>query len=336
MAAYGENEGTRNGKPDEQEKMVNQAKSVKERHASLLKGYPNVVGVGVGHEVVGGKRTDRVCIRVYVRRKLPKSQLAPEAVLPDNIDGLAVDVIEDEFWIHQAPPVTLADHRRPHNLLVGGISIGHLLVTAGTLGVLVFDNRTGQEMLLSNWHVFCNSDTCQAGEPIIQPGAFDGGTTNDVVARLIRSQLSPEVDAAIAQPVGQRPCIREVLELGVIAFSSRAVLGMTVRKSGRTTGFTEGIVADVSADVDIGGYPSGKASFRDQIVIEGVRASLGGDSGSVWVDNANQVVGLNFAGSTQNPNLGIANHIEAVMTALDINLGAGITVLDWQTRTATL
>jgi hypothetical protein len=119
----------------------------------------------VGHEVVGGKRTDRVCIRVYVRRKLPKSQLAPEAVLPDNIDGLPVDVIEDEFWIHQAPPVTLEDHRRPHNFLVGGISIGNLLVGgSGTLGVLVFDNRTGQEMLLSNWHVLCFSDTCQAGD----------------------------------------------------------------------------------------------------------------------------------------------------------------------------
>jgi hypothetical protein len=335
MAAYGENEGTRNGKPDEQEKIVNRAKSVKERHAGLLKGYPNVVGVGVGHEVVGGKRTDRVCIRVYVRRKLPKSQLAPEAVLPDYIDGLVVDVIEDEFWIHQAPPVALEDRRRPHNLLVGGISIGNLLVGgAGTLGVLVFDNRTGQEMLLSNWHVLCYSATCQAGEPIIQPGAFDGGTANDVVASLFRSQLSPDVDAAIAQPVGQRPCIREVLELGVVEFSSRAVLGMTVRKSGRTSGLTEGTVADVSADVDVRGYPSGTASFHDQIVIEGVsEVSVPGDSGSVWVDNANQVLGLNFAGSRKRA---IANHIEAVMTALDINLGAGVTVLDWQMRTATL
>jgi hypothetical protein len=134
--------------------------------------------------------------------------------------------------------------------------------------------------------------------------------------------------------MGQRPLFREVLELGVVEFSSRAVLGMTVRKSGRTSGLTEGTVADVSADVDVNGYPNGTESFRDQIVIEGVtEVSLPGDSGSVWVDTANQVIGLNFAGST---NRAIANHIDAVMTALDINLGAGITVLDWQMRTATL
>ena len=85
---------------DEQQKVVDRAKSVKEKHADRLKRFPNVVGVGVGHEIVGGKRTDRVSIRVYVRKKLPKDQLAPDAILPDTLDGLPVDVIEDEFWIH--------------------------------------------------------------------------------------------------------------------------------------------------------------------------------------------------------------------------------------------
>jgi hypothetical protein len=327
----GKNVGAGNGGTGEREKTVDRAKSIKERHAARLKTYPNVVGVGVGQELVGGRRTDRVCIRVYVRKKLPKSDLPPGGVLPDNIDGLPVDVIEDEFVIHQAPPVTLEDHSRPHNLLVGGISIGNLLVGgSGTLGVSVFDNRTGQEMLLSNWHVLCFSDTCQVGEPIIQPGAGDLGTANDVVARLLRAQLTPDVDAAIAEPLGQRPLLKEVLELGVVEASGRATLGMTVRKSGRTTGLTTGTVADVSADVDVRGYPNGTESFRDQIVVEGeVEVSLPGDSGSVWVDEAKRVVGLNFAGGTKRA---IANHIDAVLAALDINLGLGMTVLDWHTR----
>jgi hypothetical protein len=72
-----------------------------------------------------------------------------------------------------------------HTFLRGGISIGNLLLGgAGTLGVSVFDNRTGQELILSNWHVLCESDTCRAGEPIIQPGAFDNGTQADLVAHL--------------------------------------------------------------------------------------------------------------------------------------------------------
>lgn len=321
----------------EQEKAADRARSVKERHATRLKAYPNVVGVGVGHEVVAGQRTDRICIRVYVRRKLPKSELPPEAVLPDSIDGLPVDVIEDEFRIHQAPPVTLEDHRRPHTFLLGGISIGNLLLGgSGTLGVSVFDNRTGQEMLLSNWHVLCGSDQCQVGEPIIQPGTGGGdiGTANDVVARLYRVELNTEVDAAIAQPSGQRILFKEVLEIGPVDTSSHAILGMRVRKSGRTSGLTVGTVADVSADVDVQGYPSGTRSFHNQVVIEGTtEISVPGDSGSVWVDDANQVVGLNFAGS---PTRAIANPIDAVLTTLDINLGPGMTSLDWHTQAATL
>jgi len=331
------NQGARNGTTGEQEKAVDRAKSVKERHVARLKAFPNVVGVGVGHEVVAGKRTDRISVRVYVRRKVPKTELPSEAVLPDSIDGIPVDVIEDEFWIHQQPPVTLEDHRRPHNFLVGGISIGNFLVGgSGTLGVSVFDNRTGQEMLLSNWHVLCAREQCQAGEPIIQPGTGGGdiGTANDLVARLLRAELTPDVDAATAQPSGQRLLFKDVLEIGLVEASSRAALGMSVRKSGRTSGLTAGIVTDVSADVDVNGYPNGTQSFRNQIVIEGTgEISVPGDSGSVWVDDANQVVGLNFAGSTKRA---IANHIDAVLTALDINLGPGMTVLDWHPRAATL
>ena len=57
---------------------------------------------------------------------------------------LPVDVIEDEFWIHQS-------RLEAHTFLVGGISVGNLILGgAGTLGVSVFDNRTGQELFLLN------------------------------------------------------------------------------------------------------------------------------------------------------------------------------------------
>jgi hypothetical protein len=312
----------------EQQKVVDHAKSVKEKHAERLKRFPNVIGVGVGYEEVGGKRTDRVAIRVYVRKKLPKDQLAPDAVLPDTLDGLPVDVIEDEFRIHQQPPITLEERLVPHTFLRGGISIGNFLLGgSGTLGVSVFDNRTGQEMILSNWHVLCGSDTCQAREPIIQPGAFDNGTEADLVAELVRAVLSANVDAAIAQPLGQRPLFKEVWDLGFVEASGVAQLGSTLRKSGRSSGFTTGLVTDISADVDVVGYPEGTHHFVDQIVIDGDNISIPGDSGSVWVDDATHVVGLNFAGSAVHA---IANHIDAVLEQLDINLNPGMTVQDWE------
>src|SRR5262249_10216504 len=170
-------------------------------------------------------------------------------------------------------------------------------------------------------------------EPIIQPGKFDGGTADDLVAELVRVVLNSTVDAAIAQPLGQRPLFKEVLELGIVEASGTGTLGMAVRKSGRSSGVTFGTIADISADLDVDGYPDGTRHFVNQIVIEGNGPeSIPGDSGSVWVDDNNLVIGLNFAGSD---NRAIANHIDEVLAALDINLGPGTTVLDWQTLLTT-
>ena len=302
----------------EQKEVVDRAKAVKEKHVDRLKAFPNVIGVGVGHEIAGGKRTGRLAIRVYVNKKLPRDLLAPDAVLPDTLDGLPVDVIEDEFWIHQS-------RLEAHTFLVGGISVGNLILGgAGTLGVSVFDNRTGQELFLSNWHVLCGSFTCAAGELIIQPGAFDGGTQADLVAHLFKAVLNQDVDCAVALPLGQRPLFKEVLEVGFVESFNQAVLGSTVHKSGRTTGFTSGPISDISADVTVNGYPGGARDFVDQIIIDG-NVSAPGDSGSVWLNDADEVVGLNFAGSSSRA---IANHIEKVFVALDINLDPGMTVID--------
>ena len=310
------------GSTGDQQKIVDQAKAIKEKHADRLKSFPNVIGVGVGRELAGGKPTGRVAIRVYVRKKLPKDQLAPNAVLPDTIEGLPVDVIEDEFRIHQ-------DRLGANTFLVGGISVGNLIVGgSGTLGVSVFDNRTGQELFLSNWHVLCFSFTCQPGEPIAQPGAFDGGNDTDIVAQLFKAVLSDTVDCAVALPLGERPLFKEVLEVGFVEASNVAILGQTARKSGRSSGLTPGTISDISADINVIGYPDGTHSFRDQIVLEGTGPiSIPGDSGSVWLNQNDEVIGLNFAGSGTRA---IANHIANVFAALEINLDPGVTAHDWQ------
>jgi hypothetical protein len=315
---------------------LTRAMAVKERHAARLAAHPNVVGVGVGYELAGGRRTGRVCIRVYVRKKLPKASLPADAVLPDSIEGVPIDVIEDEFVLQQAPTVAIDDHRRRQLFMVGGISIGNLVAGgSGTLGISVFDNRTGRELILSNWHVLCRRADCQVGEAIIQPGqgGGDAGTSRDIVGRLVRWSLD-NVDAAVAEPTGQRFLFKEVLEIGRVEASAQPSLGMRVRKSGRTTGLTEGTIADVSADINTPGYPSGTITFHSQIVVEGTTTVTDkGDSGSVFVDDDDRVVGLLYAGSGQRA---LANPIDAVLAALDIKLGPGMTVLDWPVIAAAL
>ena len=63
------------------------------RQAELLR-KANVVGVGVGYRRQRGQPTDTVALVVMVSRKLPREQLAPEDLLPRELDGVPVDVQE--------------------------------------------------------------------------------------------------------------------------------------------------------------------------------------------------------------------------------------------------
>jgi hypothetical protein len=76
------------------EKAVQQAIAIKARHEARLMQKANVVGVGVGFRERGGKLTDEVALVVNVIRKLPEDQLAPEDLIPTEIEGVPVDVHE--------------------------------------------------------------------------------------------------------------------------------------------------------------------------------------------------------------------------------------------------
>jgi hypothetical protein len=295
------------------------AREVKQRHAARLGAYANVTGVGVGLRTVAGKLTNEVAVRVYVRRKLPLSELSPADVLPREIDGVKVDVVEGEFVFMQdgAGPLAQAERTARHfPFLTPGISVGGLRVTAGTLGAAVYDVAGGLQLVLSNWHVLCGDPNCVPGEPIVQPGVFDGGTVNrDVVASLHRFAHTDRLDAAVAVVNGERFLRDAIPGIGLVRGASGAVLGSRVRKSGRTTGLTTGIVDDVSADVEVSGI-----QFRDQISVVRDDDSIivaGGDSGSLVVNQENMAVGLLFGGRTDGSRW-IANQIHDVMDGLRI------------------
>jgi hypothetical protein len=67
---------------------------VRTRHEAELMRYPNVVGVGDGIRMRDGKPTGQAAIIVYVERKLPRKDLAERDLLPAEIEGVPVDVVE--------------------------------------------------------------------------------------------------------------------------------------------------------------------------------------------------------------------------------------------------
>ena len=73
---------------------IERAQVVKQIYQEELMRKANVIGVGVGLRHQGGMRTDQVVLVVMVRRKLPLASLAPEDVIPSQIEGVPVDVRE--------------------------------------------------------------------------------------------------------------------------------------------------------------------------------------------------------------------------------------------------
>lgn len=223
-------------------------------------------------------------------------------------------------------------HRTRVRPLMIGASIGHIRVTAGTIGAFV--RRGTRTCVLSNNHVLANEDAARAGDSIVQPGVADGGRSpRDRVARLqfwvrLKRRGANFVDAALAEvqagvdfdPVTLRDLSgtrdRRLAGVGADFLDE----GETVHKIGRTTGSTQGRVTAFDLDNIIVNYDVGNLRFDGQVEIEsaGDRPfSDGGDSGALIVDGGMRAVALLFAGGesggTNGLGLTYANPIHMVL-----------------------
>lgn len=298
-------------------------RSVPRIHEARLLRKKYVLGVGIAKKVVGGRQTDEPCVVVFVERKIPKAELRRKDLIPELIETMKTDVIET------GRIVALQSRTGRVRPAPGGVSIGHYRITAGTLGVVA--RRSGVRLILSNNHVLANSNDARIGDAILQPGPHDGGTSNDRIATLdkfvpivfdgfwdwllglfgIVRPARNVVDAAVAKPVTDSDVSDEILQIGNVSGTAPAQIDMPIRKSGRTTGLTEGRISAVSATVRVSYGLTRVARFRDQIVTGPI--SQGGDSGSLLVDGGNHAVGLLFAGSANTTILNPISHIRALL-----------------------
>jgi hypothetical protein len=325
-------------------------RSAKAANEAAIFARANVVGVAVGNKVTGGRETDEACIVVYVEAKRPEAQLRHRDIVPKAFGGVRTDVVGTGRFraLRAARAAEAVDLDRTKRIrpAPGGVSIGHFQITAGTLGVLA--HRGGRPVILSNNHVLANQNAARVGDPILQPGPADGGRLQDTIARLVdfvpiqfhERRLGPlgrllapllavaglgikrlptgsvnRVDAAVAEPIDAQSVAPNLLGIGRVGRTRDPELGMHVRKSGRTSGITDGRVTalDATVEVDYGGQT---AVFREQIVSDLV--SKGGDSGSLVVDESARAVGLLFAGGATTT---LINPIAAIEHFLDITFG---------------
>jgi hypothetical protein len=265
--------------------------------------------------ITGVSDPDGRKIRIYCETKEDVEKILAE--MPDiKISGLSYEVEP----VYSGRFMALQDRTSRFRPAPGGVSIGCAAeINAGTLGAVLYDN-TGRKVILSNNHVLAASNEAKIGDKVYQPGQYDGGTENDVIGTLykfIEIKLDGNlVDAALATPLDDSLVSEDILEIGKPTGFGTATEGMHVKKSGRTTGVSDGIVFDTSATVKVGGYPWDNSIFEDQIIITPAIIQQG-DSGSVILDDSNRIVGLGFAGSEV---FGVANKIQYVVDMLGLTL----------------
>ena len=316
---------------------------------STLMNHKNVVATGVGYKVSEGRKTGQLSIICSVERKEPLSSLSSSEILPKVVDGIPTDVVPTgRIRVFQPP----TGRFRP---APGGVSVGHFEITAGTLGCLV--RKNGELYMLSNNHVLANSNDASAGDPILQPGPYDGGKNpEDLIAELSEFVTINYTDSQSQCPIANG--IAEVCNaMAALSGSNSRLQAVTVQAA---QNLVDAAIArilkpeDVNSDIlgigPISGTAEGKLGMAvrksgrttglttgeiQQIDVTvnvsygGGRVaqfrdqliagamSQGGDSGSAVLDNDRKIVGLLFAGSDQAT---IINRIQNVFSLLGVSL----------------
>jgi hypothetical protein len=227
------------------------------------------------------------------------------------------------------------------------------MVTAGTFGCLV--RREEELFMLSNNHVFANANACELWDPILQPGAADGGAAEDRVARLAEyvplvfesepadcqvAHWTARLLNSVAGALGSRhkleavqrsdginrvdaalarPHSPNLVTSEILGIGAPAGVGAaSLGTKVQKSGRTTGHTEGVITQIDATvriDYYGPKALFTGQLVASPM--SEGGDSGSAVLDLEKRVVGLLFAGSRAAT---ILSPIDAVQLALNVEV----------------
>jgi len=304
-------------------------------------GYSNVWQI----KVTSGRPTGELCIRVYVKQKRPAwfCKLM-RCMIPRTILGVSTDVqvlgdvrIPLPTWLQAENP-----HTGRQDVIMGGESICHKDLSAGTLAVVLRDKTSKQPTILSNLHVIWNIDNpgsgcAQKGDNILQPGPYDGGlnpqdaiATADKAIPLDFTGQENIVDAGTALWNGSR---KIALSTVIQNDGSRvkltgyklAVPNMTAKGCSRNGDLTV-VVTDIDAQTAVSGYgchKEGKVAWFSHVVI--YSPSLGGGSSgtTIFDPTDGKAIALNFAGSgdfNQPGTFGIGGRMHVIMESSILNL----------------
>ncbi len=302
---------------------------------------PNISHIDLGFRIRDTKNykiENELAIRVHVKEKLRGKEFErfslkyPSRVIDSERIGCAVDIPQVNYRLHYGTGFSYWFFRNRFNEsgrsgffdpMKGGISIANEELSGfGTLGGKVRHLVTGDEFILSNWHVLAGSWYVKY-RSVLQPARGDGGFYSQVVAEYSNDAMADNIDAAIAKINGNRKLINEQLGIGKVTGVTSPKLGMVVVKSGRTSKVTKGIITGIHGQ-RIVRYDRYDRIVKHIIHIapleSGGTVSSPGDSGSWWLEESTKkAVALHFAGSNL-PEFGLAISMPQVLKALNVEI----------------
>lgn len=295
------------------------------KHWKKISKKKNVIGYS-GHllpKIVAGKvYPSRKAFRIYVSKKMKVKDLHPRDIIPMKLNASNGIYETDIIEIGEIKALDNKEKRRP---VCAGISTMHYGMegdTACTITGFFRDNETKEILIASNNHCYSRENKAKIGDPVVQPGPYDGGTDKDIIGHLFkyvpvkfnpftcpvrnilvkikrfftREDTSNKVDIAFATI--EVPY--EVIATYIGPFKGKTTfkIGDQVTKTGRTTEQTYGKVIDIDYNGRVQ-YSRGIAWFTDCYLIQGHHFSQGGDSGSPVFDMNGNYGGALFAGSDE-------------------------------------
>ena len=127
-------------------------------------------GADLGFRWRSGKAQGEICIRIHLRHKRPRDLVLASALLPAELDGIAIDVLEASYC-----PAPLSRQETPSSAAnpytLGGLACCRNAPWAGhgQITLLACCKTSGKPGLLSSWQALAGAKA-EVNDPISRPG----------------------------------------------------------------------------------------------------------------------------------------------------------------------
>lgn len=254
----------------------------------------NVCGVSIGEAYKEGK-IKGLAICIHVKEKRPEGLLRKSQLLPKQINGIQVDVIESNQVIKSIPQAERNKRNfQTNNPLVPGILISSMGKSAGTIGMFVRDKlNNGTACILTAAHVLNDPN----GSNVYHPGDPIPANLIGVINRGFRNH---DCDASIANLEKARSFSNTPFGMNIKITGVRYPnYGDILYKSGRFSGVTTAKVTHLGDHILF--TPTGKVSMFGFLLTpidnDKTKITVEGDSGAIWFDKTSgEGIGINIAG----------------------------------------